>query len=124
NGGGNGSANGGANGGANGSANGGGNGSASGSANGGGNGSANGSANGGANGGVEHRVALAAVAPTPLRVTAAEARLDAGDPAGAAEAARAAASPITDLRGTAGYRREMVGVLAARAAAALHEAVR
>ena len=65
-----------------------------------------------------HRVALAAVAPVPLRVAAAEELLD-RDPAGglhdAAEAARAAARPITDLRGSAEYRRDMVGVLVERA---------
>ena len=71
-----------------------------------------------------HRVVLTAVAPTPLRVPAAEALLDAqGSTAAAvrqaAEAARAACSPIDDVRGTAEYRREMVGVLVARAAAAL-----
>ncbi|MBI5482234.1 MAG: xanthine dehydrogenase family protein subunit M [Deltaproteobacteria bacterium] len=69
-----------------------------------------------------HRVALAAVAPTPVRVVAAEALLD-RDPLGevtrAAEAARAAARPITDVRGSAEYRREMVGVLVERAVKSL-----
>ncbi|HEY3358199.1 MAG TPA: xanthine dehydrogenase family protein subunit M [Polyangia bacterium] len=70
-----------------------------------------------------HRVALAAVAPTPLRVPAAEQLLDAerGPAAlrGASELARAAAQPITDIRATAEYRREMVGVLALRGLQAL-----
>jgi xanthine dehydrogenase FAD-binding subunit len=69
-----------------------------------------------------HRVALAAVAPTPVRVAAAEALLDrdpVGEVAHAAEAARAAARPITDLRGSAEYRREMVGVLVERAVKSL-----
>jgi carbon-monoxide dehydrogenase medium subunit len=64
-----------------------------------------------------HRVALVAVAPTPLRVPTAEALLDREGPAAArraGEVARAAASPITDVRGSAEYRREMVGVLVAR----------
>jgi carbon-monoxide dehydrogenase medium subunit len=70
-----------------------------------------------------HRVALCAVAPTPLRVPAAEALLDAerGEAARrrAAALARDAARPITDVRGTAEYRREMVGVLALRGLEAL-----
>jgi len=69
-----------------------------------------------------HRVALASVAPTPLRVPEAEACLDRNGAAAApraAEIAREACRPITDLRGTAAYRREMVGVLVRRGAAAL-----
>jgi CO/xanthine dehydrogenase FAD-binding subunit len=68
------------------------------------------------------RLALAAVAPTPLRVREAEALLDRrgiGAAREAAEAARSACSPITDIRGSAEYRREMVGVLTARGLTAL-----
>ena len=66
------------------------------------------------------RLALGAVAPTPIRARAAEAAitghpLDAGliDEA-AAEAARAT-QPISDIRASADYRREMARVLTARA---------
>jgi CO/xanthine dehydrogenase FAD-binding subunit len=67
----------------------------------------------------EARVALGAVAPTPVRVPAAEAalagrRLDATTIAAAAAAAAAAARPIDDVRASAGYRREMVEVLVRR----------
>lgn len=65
------------------------------------------------------RVALCAVAPTPLRVRAAEAALvEAGLTetaiAAAAELARTAARPISEVRATAEYRREVVGVLVRR----------
>jgi CO/xanthine dehydrogenase FAD-binding subunit len=66
------------------------------------------------------RVALAAVAPMPLFVAEAGAALE-GAPvneesiARAAEIARDAARPITDMRGTAQYRRHLCGVLTRRA---------
>jgi carbon-monoxide dehydrogenase medium subunit len=67
------------------------------------------------------RVALGAVAPTAIRVPAAEAalagsRCDAAALARMVEAVRAAARPIDDKRGTVAYRRHVIGVLARRAA--------
>lgn len=69
----------------------------------------------------EARVALGAVAPTPLVVgEAARAlvgtRLDDDALAAAGEAASAAANPIDDKRGTVTYRRRVAGVLTRRAA--------
>jgi carbon-monoxide dehydrogenase medium subunit len=66
------------------------------------------------------RVALASVAPTPLLVEEAGAALR-GQRVGreaiarAAAAAKAAARPITDMRGTAAYRRNLCEVLTRRA---------
>jgi carbon-monoxide dehydrogenase medium subunit len=66
------------------------------------------------------RIALGAVAPVPLLVEeAAEAvvgtELSAEDAAEAGARAAAACSPITDARGTADYRRQVVSVLVPRA---------
>lgn len=65
------------------------------------------------------RIALGAVAPTPIRARGTEAVLE-GQPAGAelfaraAEAAAAEASPISDQRGSAEFRRHLVRVLTER----------
>lgn len=64
-------------------------------------------------------IVLAAVGPTPLRAAAAEALLkgripDEQDIAAASLAAAIAATPISDVRASAGYRRDMVRVLTAR----------
>ena len=73
---------------------------------------------------VEHaRVAMTALAPTIERVPAAELALlgtDAGDGAAraAAEAVAAAARPISDVRGSANYRRAMAAVITRRAVTA------
>src|SRR6476619_1919745 len=68
------------------------------------------------------RVAIGAVAPTALRVPAAEqalvgSPLDEASLKRAAAAAVAAARPIDDKRGTTAYRRTVAGVLTRRAAA-------
>lgn len=65
------------------------------------------------------RIAIGAVAPTPLYVAAAGAAI-AGQPvndatiARACEAAQAAATPITDMRGSIEQRKHLVGVLVRR----------
>jgi xanthine dehydrogenase FAD-binding subunit len=71
---------------------------------------------------VEARMALGAVAPTPLRVPEAEAALLASGLTPAtiervAQLAMLTARPIGDVRATAEYRREMVGALVRRALA-------
>ena len=68
----------------------------------------------------EVRIALAAVAPTPMRALRAEALLrhqviSVPLLAAAAQAASEEARPIGDVRGSADYRRRMVGVLTRRA---------
>jgi carbon-monoxide dehydrogenase medium subunit len=74
----------------------------------------------------EARVALGAVAPTPIRAREAEAvlvaeGLSAGAIGRAAERAMAAARPISDVRATAEYRWEMVGTLVRRGLEALRD---
>jgi CO/xanthine dehydrogenase FAD-binding subunit len=76
---------------------------------------------------VEARLALGAVAPTPLRVPEAEATLVAGGLAPdvtdrVVELAMAAARPIDDVRATGEYRRNMVGALVRKALAGLSAA--
>lgn len=70
--------------------------------------------------GVETRIVLGAVAPTPIRARQAEAllrgkRLTPELIEQAAKAAVAESRPISNVRATAEYRREMVGVLTRRA---------
>jgi carbon-monoxide dehydrogenase medium subunit len=67
----------------------------------------------------ECRIALGAVAPTPMRADAAELivsseGLTTDSIAVASAAAARACSPIDDIRGTAAYRRQMVEVLVGR----------
>ncbi len=66
------------------------------------------------------RLGLGAVAPTPLLATEASAILTGAEVrdesiGAAAEAARQLARPISDMRGPAGYRSHLVGVLTRRA---------
>ncbi|MDJ0924534.1 MAG: xanthine dehydrogenase family protein subunit M [Acidimicrobiia bacterium] len=73
------------------------------------------------------RIALGAVAPTPLRATAAEeyihsaGRLDEATAAEAGRLAEEAVSPIDDVRGSARYRRAMVRRVVARDLLRLYE---
>lgn len=65
------------------------------------------------------RVVLGAVAPTPMRASGAEAALEGQRPsdeviARAAQRAMEEARPISDVRGSAAFRRELVRVLALR----------
>jgi carbon-monoxide dehydrogenase medium subunit len=74
------------------------------------------------------RIALASVAPTPVRARAAEAVLE-GKPltaeliGQAGDAAVQSAAPITDVRGSAEYRKELVKVLTRRTLAACAERI-
>lgn len=66
------------------------------------------------------RLAVGAAAPTPSRLAQTEAFLEGATPdpetlRRAAEIARGEVSPISDLRGSEWYRRELVGVFLARA---------
>lgn len=75
------------------------------------------------------RIALAAVAPTPVRVREPEAALEGqtpGEPlfARAAEAAAAEAQPISDVRGSAEFRRHLVRVMTERLLAEAAERAR
>ena len=75
---------------------------------------------------VKARIALAAVAPTPVRATAAEEALT-GQPLTPALLERAAAlaveaaRPISDQRGSADFRRHLVRVLTRRTLTTAHE---
>jgi carbon-monoxide dehydrogenase medium subunit len=65
-------------------------------------------------------VALGAAGPNAFRVAAAERALTGAKPSGAAikaaaDAARDAADPVADTRGTVAYKKEMAGVLVERA---------
>jgi carbon-monoxide dehydrogenase medium subunit len=78
---------------------------------------------------LEARVALGAVAPTAIRVHAAERALE-GHAVGAdvfrraGAAAQEASSPIDDVRASAAFRRHLVGVLVRRALERCVERVR
>jgi CO/xanthine dehydrogenase FAD-binding subunit len=72
---------------------------------------------------IDARIAITALTPTIRRVPEAEAALvgtaaDADAVKAAARAAAAAATPISDVRGSAEYRRAMADVMARRAIAA------
>jgi len=73
----------------------------------------------------EARICLCAVTPTPKLVTAAESlvgkALDEAALDRAAAAAVEASQPISDLRGTADYRRDLVGIMTRRALVTAHK---
>jgi carbon-monoxide dehydrogenase medium subunit len=75
------------------------------------------------------RIALGGAAPTPIRAVRAETALRGetlsdGAQRAASDAAAAEADPLSDLMGTAQYRREMVSVWTRRLLAALRDRVR
>jgi carbon-monoxide dehydrogenase medium subunit len=77
----------------------------------------------------ETRIAMGAVAPTPLRALEAEASLVGQPPSEeaferAAELAAEAARPISDIRGSAAFRRHLVRVVTARCLRQAAERVR
>ncbi|OGO52025.1 MAG: hypothetical protein A2148_05250 [Chloroflexi bacterium RBG_16_68_14] len=77
----------------------------------------------------EARICLGAVAPTPIRATEAEEALTGQAPSEelfgrAAELAQAAARPISDVRGSAEFRRYLVGVMTRRCLAIALERAR
>lgn len=77
----------------------------------------------------EIRIALGAVAPTPIRARAAEDALrgrplDGATIGATARIAMGECRPISNVRGSADYRREMVGVLTVRAIERAREAAR
>lgn len=77
---------------------------------------------------VDARIALASVAPTPIRATSGEAaligrRLDDSTIEAAGVAAMSDARPISDTRASAEYRRELVAVLTRRVLAQCRDAL-
>ncbi len=63
-------------------------------------------------------ITIGAAEPSPRRVAAAEALLEAGDPAGAADAAAASITPMEDAQADAAFRRDLVRIVVSRALAA------
>jgi carbon-monoxide dehydrogenase medium subunit len=64
---------------------------------------------------VGHRLSAFSLAPRPVLVVAAMARLDAGDVDGAVQALRDEIDPPSDTQASAAYRRHLAGVLLTRA---------
>lgn len=78
----------------------------------------------GTNGLDKVKIVLGAVGPTPMRALGAEEALVSGDLEGAAQEAARAARPVSDVRGSESYKREIVKVLLKRAVAAALEKAR